>query len=93
MTISNDTAKEAAKRIYDRINEIRKSLPDYFGFDPLFITLSLVEDMMTIPGNKSYQESMQLLHRAIKDYHLNLKIEASDRVIDEQAAEALKKEG
>jgi hypothetical protein len=71
MTISNDTAKEAAKRIYDRIREMPMVA------DPLFITLSIVEDLMTIAGNKSYQESMQLLHRAVKDYHLSLR-ERSD---------------
>lgn len=66
MTISDDTAKNVAKNIYELA--VRDGVPD-----PLAHTLAAVEIVMMVKGNKSFQDSMKLVHRAVKDYHLSLK--------------------
>jgi len=64
MTVSKATADEIAKKLYDKMSDISD--------DPFIDTLELVEIIMQVAGNKSFQESMVLLHKAVKDYELTL---------------------
>lgn len=63
MTVSRETAREVAQKIYDRLETAGVK-------DPLVTGLEIVEAMQSVPGNKSFRESLDLIHKMVKAYHM-----------------------
>lgn len=66
MTIAKETAKLAAQKIIEVISSSG-------GEPPHIVALQVIEALQGIPGNKSYQDSLQLMHREIKEIAIKTK--------------------
>lgn len=64
MTISKQTAKDVAEKVFSRAEQAGVQ-------DPLSLCLDIVEDLYGVNGNKSFRESLDLIHLEVKNCYID----------------------